>query len=225
MRDVTKSMLSLSWALSLFGLKQMASLLNPQGNPQGNAAASFEAVTRSAEDQLGPAARSAFRSGDNLQRGLVDLMFSLFTFGLWPGGSRGGAAGRSGWGASGWGPCGDTSSSGWGQGDAGQQTGWTPGDTGQQGGWTVGGVGQPAGWSPESGGGGWQVGGGAGVAAAGAEAFQSGGDLAAQTMGWGIDMMQQGADAVSQTLEGAAAPQPAAPGGDGWTTGGGSDPR
>jgi hypothetical protein len=263
-RDLTKSMLSLSWAMSLFGLKQMASLFNPQSN----ATSSFEAVTRSAEDQLGPVTRSTFRTGDNLQRGLVDLMFSFFTLGLWPGGNRGGGrgggAGRSGWGSGGWSCCGDTSSNDWGRGDAGQQSGWAaggmgqqggwaPGDTetgqqgnwtasgaGQQGGWTVGGMGQQAGWSPESGGGwqvgggggmgsggggGWSTSGGAGVASAGAEAFRSGSDLAAQTMGWGIDMMQQSANAVSQTMEGASAQQAPAQDGGGWTSGGGSGPR
>lgn len=99
MRELTKSMLSLSWAMSLLGLKQMASLLVPGSN----ASSSFEAVTRCTEEQLGPATRPAFRAGDSLQRGLVDLTFSLFTFGLWrPGASGGnwmrGSGDRGGWG-------------------------------------------------------------------------------------------------------------------------------
>src|SRR3982751_1201037 len=159
-RDLTKSMLSLSWAMSLFGLKQMAGLLNPQSH--SNSTSSFEAVTRSAEDQLGPVARSTFRTGDNLQRGLVDLMFSFFTLGLWPGGGRGGRPGQGGWGSGGCGPCGDAGRNDWGRGEMGQQAAWTPAGTGQQsqpgdwtasgasqpGGWTVGGMGQQAGWSP-----------------------------------------------------------------------------
>jgi len=94
MRELTKSMLSLSWAMSLLGLKQMASLLVPGSN----ASSSFEAVTRCTEEQLGPATRPAFRAGDSLQRGLVDLTFSLFTFGLWRPGSSGGNWMRGGWG-------------------------------------------------------------------------------------------------------------------------------
>jgi hypothetical protein len=240
MRDLTKSMLSLSWAMSLFGLKQMAGLFAPQGN----AATSFEAVTRSAQDQLGPVARSAFQNGDNLQRGLVDLAFSLFSFGLWQrSGNRGGAS------PGGWGPCGpcDPGRRDWGRGDAGQpsgvsphdvgeQGGWTPGDPGQQGGWGQAGLGQPGGWEPGGGGGGWQVGGaggsgagspawgGSGFTVAGAEAVRSGGDLTSQAMGWGIDLMQQGASAVAQTLEGAAVQQPMQ-GGDFQTSGGTDDRR
>src|SRR5687767_2703613 len=81
MRDLTKSMMSFSWAMSLFGLRQMTCMLNPQS--WGNTAATFENVTRSTEDQLGPTTQSIFRAGDSLQRGMVDMMFSLFTFGAW----------------------------------------------------------------------------------------------------------------------------------------------
>lgn len=102
MRELTKSMLSFSWAMSLFGLKQMADLFVPGSNTTG----SFEAVTRCTEDQLGSTTRSAFRAGDNLQRGLVDLTFTLLTFGLWSPGS-----GRGGWGQGG--------GQSWGQGGSG----------------------------------------------------------------------------------------------------------
>lgn len=80
MREVTKSMMSLSWAMSLFGLRQMTSLLMPQS--WRSAASSFDAVTRCTEGQLGASTDSLFRAGDNLQRGLVDLMFNMFTLGM-----------------------------------------------------------------------------------------------------------------------------------------------
>jgi hypothetical protein len=93
MRELTKSLLSLSWAMSLFGLKQMASLFDPASN----ASSSFEAVTRCTEEQLGPSTRPVFRAGDSLQRGFVDLTFTLLTFGAWqPGAGRGGGS-RGGW--------------------------------------------------------------------------------------------------------------------------------
>lgn len=88
MREITKSMMSLSWAMSLFGLRQMTCMLMPQS--WRSASSSFDAVTRCTEDQFGSTTDSLFRAGDNLQRGLVDLMFSMFTFGL---------AGRNGWGS------------------------------------------------------------------------------------------------------------------------------
>lgn len=80
MRDLTKSMMSFSWALSLFGLRQMTCMLTPQG--WRGASSSFDHVTRSTEDQLGSATRSFFRVGDSLQRGMVDLMFNMFTLGM-----------------------------------------------------------------------------------------------------------------------------------------------
>lgn len=88
MREMTKSMMSFSWAMSLFGLRQMTCMLMPQS--WRSASSSFDAVTRCTEDQLGSTTDSLFRAGDNLQRGLVDLMFSMFTFGM---------AGRNGWGS------------------------------------------------------------------------------------------------------------------------------
>jgi hypothetical protein len=85
MRDLTKSMLSLSWALPLFGMKQMMDMAAPRdpSRPFGRVTDSFEAVTRTAQDQLGGAWNSAFRAGDQLQRGMVDLMFSFFSPDAW----------------------------------------------------------------------------------------------------------------------------------------------
>ena len=93
MRELTKSMTSLTWAMSLFGLRQMACLLDPRS--WGSANSTFQAVTRCTEDHLGPSTQSLFRAGDNLQRGLVDLMFNLFTLGGWGADRSQGAGGRS----------------------------------------------------------------------------------------------------------------------------------
>ena len=85
MRDLTKSMLSFSWALPLFGMKQMMDMAAPRdpSRPFGRVTDSFEAVTRTAQDQLGGAWNSAFRAGDQLQRGMVDLMFSFLSPEAW----------------------------------------------------------------------------------------------------------------------------------------------
>ncbi|HEY7215687.1 MAG TPA: hypothetical protein VIC28_13735 [Thermoanaerobaculia bacterium] len=108
MRELTKSMLSLSWAMSLFGLKQMASMLTAGGN----AAGSFEAVARCTEEQLGQVTRSTFRAGDNLQRGLVDMTFSLLTLGMWRPGAGGSAWGRGDMGGSSTAGCASCSATG-----------------------------------------------------------------------------------------------------------------
>ena len=73
MRELTKSLLSFSWSMSVFGLSQAANLLAPQ-----QASAAFDDVTRCTEKQLDSFSRSVFNAGDQLQRGLVDLTFRAF---------------------------------------------------------------------------------------------------------------------------------------------------
>lgn len=83
MRAFTKSVVSYTWSSSLFGLQQMANFLTPQGWLQTDRAAkSFERITNATTEELGSVAGSTFRFADNLQRGSVDLMFNVFTFGL-----------------------------------------------------------------------------------------------------------------------------------------------
>lgn len=117
MRDLTKSIASFSWAMSLFGARQLANLFRPS-----EAAESFDAVTQATERQLGDVLRSAFQMGDRIQRGMVDITFGLMGMsGLeadrWAGaaadamGRAADAAGSGLRGAS-WGPA--------------QETGWGP---------------------------------------------------------------------------------------------------
>lgn len=73
MRDFFKSLLSFSWAMSLFGVRQLGSVLR-SGDSGGreDAAAAFESVARAAEGQLGDALKGAYRTGDRLQRTTLD---------------------------------------------------------------------------------------------------------------------------------------------------------
>ena len=80
MREFTKSMMSYTWAMSLFGVQQMANAFRPS-----KATESFDNVTKATRDEFGGALRATFRAGDNLQRGLVDLTFSVFTLGMFNG--------------------------------------------------------------------------------------------------------------------------------------------
>jgi hypothetical protein len=86
MREFTKSMMSYTWAMSLFGVQQMFNSLRPS-----KATESFDNVTEATEEEFGDALKATFRAGDNLQKGMVDLTFSFFTFGMFNrgGGSRG----------------------------------------------------------------------------------------------------------------------------------------
>jgi hypothetical protein len=82
MRELTKSMMSFSWAMSMFGLRRMGDLLLPQSG-WNQAAASFDAITRTAREQLGAAAGSTFQAGDDLQRQAVDLVAGMFDMDSW----------------------------------------------------------------------------------------------------------------------------------------------
>jgi hypothetical protein len=84
MRDLTRSVASFTWAMSLFGVEQMANLMSPR-----RAADAFGAVARSAEGALGPGLRSVFETGDRLQRAMLDTSFSLV--GLGPSAANGGS--------------------------------------------------------------------------------------------------------------------------------------
>jgi hypothetical protein len=73
-RDLTKSTISFSWALSLLGLRQAWNLLRP-GQPQRSSDALGQ-VTQATVDQLDDSMKGVFRSGDNLQARAVDLAFA-----------------------------------------------------------------------------------------------------------------------------------------------------
>lgn len=75
MRDLTKAMLRFSWAMSLFGVKQMTSMMMPSGNnpPLSEVTESFNAVTEATEEQLGQMFKDVFKAGDTLQNSVTDL--------------------------------------------------------------------------------------------------------------------------------------------------------
>jgi haloalkane dehalogenase len=66
--DLWSSAFRLSWALSLFGAQQMVGLLGPSDTSKG-----FQALSRAAEGELNEPFRAAFRAGNVLQRGLLDI--------------------------------------------------------------------------------------------------------------------------------------------------------
>ncbi|MCA1593858.1 MAG: hypothetical protein LC754_14655 [Acidobacteria bacterium] len=89
MRDLTKSMMSYTWAMSLFGVQQMLNIMKPQRGQQHPATDAFNNVTQATEEEFDGVAKAAFRAGDNLQRGLVDLTFGIFSPGAF---NQGGAS-------------------------------------------------------------------------------------------------------------------------------------
>jgi len=80
MREITKSMLSYTWAVSMFSVQQMSNLLMPGDKRGGGKATSaFDQVTAATVSELGDTMRATFRAGDQLQRGIVDLMLGGVT--------------------------------------------------------------------------------------------------------------------------------------------------
>ncbi|HVF43018.1 MAG TPA: hypothetical protein VM936_08410 [Pyrinomonadaceae bacterium] len=71
MEELFKSATSFVWATALFGARRLGDAWRPEGG--GRASDSLDSVTRAAEAQLGDVLKSAFRAGDRLQRGLLDL--------------------------------------------------------------------------------------------------------------------------------------------------------
>ncbi|HEV2987777.1 MAG TPA: hypothetical protein VG759_05005 [Candidatus Angelobacter sp.] len=108
MRELAKSALSLSWAMSLLGVKQAMNLLSPQDRSRQSGGNAFEPVIQAAVSQMDPSLQGMFRTGDNMQRGFVNLMFgfldpSALTKG-WAPGTGSCSSGCSGQPSQGWGP-------------------------------------------------------------------------------------------------------------------------
>jgi hypothetical protein len=75
MRDLAKSVVTLPWAISMFGVQQMANLVSPDADRRvAGTAAAFNAVTRATEQQLDGWTKQTYKVGHGVQNGLVDLM-------------------------------------------------------------------------------------------------------------------------------------------------------
>jgi hypothetical protein len=77
MRELTKSILSLSWALSLLGLKQAVNLVQPAQPGQPAGINVFAPVAQAAAEQIDESMADVYRSGENMQSRAVDMAFKL----------------------------------------------------------------------------------------------------------------------------------------------------
>ena len=82
MRELTKSMLRMSWALPLFGIKQMTHLALPTKANQERVCEAFDALSDAAQRELGSAFEGLYDAGDGLQKGMVDATFGVFMLDL-----------------------------------------------------------------------------------------------------------------------------------------------
>jgi hypothetical protein len=75
MREVAKSMLGFSWAVSLFGVQQMARLMTQASVSPEAMASQFDEASRAVAGLLNEQVAQQFRAGDEWQRTVVDTIF------------------------------------------------------------------------------------------------------------------------------------------------------
>ncbi len=75
MREITRSMLSLSWAMPLFALRQATQLVDPrEWSGTGKTTRAFDTVAQAAQQELDGLFRETYQFGDDLQRRVIDLV-------------------------------------------------------------------------------------------------------------------------------------------------------
>lgn len=94
-RELTKSALSFSWALSLLGVKQAINL----GRPGQQGGDLLSPVTQAAVGQLDESLKNIYRSGENLQSRMVDMAFVSVNPSSWTSGRPMGNVTQAGSGA------------------------------------------------------------------------------------------------------------------------------
>jgi hypothetical protein len=75
MREVAKSMLGFSWAVSLFGVQQLARLVTPSSVTPEAMATQLDEASRTLQGFLTESVAQQFRAGDEWQRRVVDALF------------------------------------------------------------------------------------------------------------------------------------------------------
>ena len=76
MRELIKSVISLTLALPLFGIKQVTSILTQKevGGTARSTASTIDTVTQTAQEKMGDRMQGLYKGGDILQRSVVDLI-------------------------------------------------------------------------------------------------------------------------------------------------------
>src|SRR3954465_8876382 len=74
-RELTKSALTLPWAIGMFGVQQIANLVAPPSAARmSGAAKAFDAVSDATSQHLDGWLKQTYQVGNGVQRTLVDLM-------------------------------------------------------------------------------------------------------------------------------------------------------
>jgi len=80
MRDLSKSFMSFSWAMTLFGLDQVRHMVSEDdsGERRERITDDLDAVTNATKDRLSERNASMFDAGNSLQNDMVDLTYDIF---------------------------------------------------------------------------------------------------------------------------------------------------
>ncbi len=73
MRDLARSMIRFSWAMSVLGARQAANLVTPREG-WARSTESFDAVSHAAANHMGETMKGFYKAGDRLQSGMVDTL-------------------------------------------------------------------------------------------------------------------------------------------------------
>lgn len=76
MRDLARSMIRFSWAMTVLSARQAANLVTPREG-WNRSTESLDAVSHVAADQMGETMKSFYKAGDRLQSGMVDTASRL----------------------------------------------------------------------------------------------------------------------------------------------------
>jgi hypothetical protein len=87
MRELAKSMMRFGWAMSLFGMDQLATLVSKpdedEESQEEKVSASFDDVSATTGSQFSGRAQNLYESGDKFQCEMVDLVFDFFSAESW----------------------------------------------------------------------------------------------------------------------------------------------
>ena len=82
MRELFKSMVGFSLAMSVFGIEQMRNVVKKKEDKNDSRedwiSDDLATVTGAAEQRFGERAHKVFEAGDRFQREIIDLMFDVF---------------------------------------------------------------------------------------------------------------------------------------------------
>jgi hypothetical protein len=87
MRELAKSMMRFSWAMSLFGMDQLGTMFSKddegEESQESKVRSSFDDVSTATGSQFSSRARNLYESGDKFQSEIVDVVFDFFSADSW----------------------------------------------------------------------------------------------------------------------------------------------